>query len=210
VTSIDQVKRKATLLGDDGKKFTVQVGREAVNFDQVRVGDLVIATLTQKVVVSLDDKAASSGEGEAAVVARAPKGGQPGGLAAETIQVIGTVIAIDLEKRKTTLQFEVRVDVPDLALFRKETITRTKSCLFPPDQLPPGSYQFSCESCEVQGTTLSCQCRRIDDELVNAMRFEPQEGRDLLVMRHGCHALLPGCGWSGDASRQLLRETWIP
>ena len=106
VTAIDQVKRKATLLGADGKKFTVQVGREAVNFDQVRVGDQVIATVTQKVVVSLDDKAASSGEGEAAVVARAPKGGQPGGLAAETIQVTGKVIAIDSEKRKATLQFE--------------------------------------------------------------------------------------------------------
>jgi Cu/Ag efflux protein CusF len=106
VTAIDQVKRKATLLGADGKKFTVQVGKEAVNFDQVHVGDRVIATLTQKVVVSLDDKAAPSAEGEAAVVALAPKGGQPGALAAETIQVTGKVIAIDLEKRKATLQFE--------------------------------------------------------------------------------------------------------
>ncbi len=106
VTAIDRVKRKATLLGADGKKFTVQVGREARNFDQVRVGDRVIATVTQKVVVSLDDKAASSGEGEAAVVARAPKGGQPGGLAAETIQMTGKVIAINLEKHTATLQFE--------------------------------------------------------------------------------------------------------
>ena len=106
VTAIDQAKRKATLLASDGKKFTVQVGPEAVNFDQVRVGDQVIATLTQKVVVSLDDKAASSGEGTASVVARAPKGAQPGGVAAETIQVAGKVIAIDLETRKATLQFE--------------------------------------------------------------------------------------------------------
>ena len=106
VTAIDRVKRKATLLGADGKKFTVQVGREARNFDQVRVGDRVIATVTQKVVVSLDDKAASSGEGEAAVVARAPKGGQPGGLAAETIQMTGKVIAINSEKHTATLQFE--------------------------------------------------------------------------------------------------------
>jgi hypothetical protein len=106
VTAIDQAKRKATLQGPDGKKFTVQVGREAVNFDQVRVGDQVNATLIQKVVVSLEDKAGASGEGAAAVVARAPKGGQPGGLAAETIQVAGKVIAIDLENRKATLQFE--------------------------------------------------------------------------------------------------------
>jgi translation elongation factor P/translation initiation factor 5A len=106
VTAIDPAKRKATLMASDGKKFTVKAGPEAVNFDQIRVGDQVIATLTQKVVVSLEDKAGSSGEGAAAVVARAPKGGQPGGLAAETIQVAGKVIAIDLEKRKATLQFE--------------------------------------------------------------------------------------------------------
>lgn len=106
VTAIDQVKRKATLKGADGKKFTVQVGKEAVNFDQVRVGDQVNVTMTQKIVVSLDDKAVASGEGSAAVVARAPKGGQPGGLAAETIQVTGKIIAIDLGKRTITLQFE--------------------------------------------------------------------------------------------------------
>jgi len=106
VTAIDQAKRKATLLASDGKKFIVKAGPEAVNFNQVRVGDQIAATLTQKVVVSLDDKAASSGEGTASVVARAPKGAQPGGVAAETIQVAGKVIAIDLETRKATLQFE--------------------------------------------------------------------------------------------------------
>lgn len=106
VTAIDQAKRTATLRGSDGKKFMVKVGPEAVNFDQVRVGDRVNATVTQKVVVSLDNKETPSGEGAAAVVARAPKGDQPGGLAAETIQVTGKVSAIDLEKRTATLRFE--------------------------------------------------------------------------------------------------------
>lgn len=106
VTAIDQVKRKATLQGTDGKKFTVHVGRQVVNFDQVRVGDQITATLTQKVVVSHGDQAASSAQGAAAVVARAPEGGQPGGLAAETIQVNGKIVAIDLENRKVTVRFE--------------------------------------------------------------------------------------------------------
>ena len=106
VTAIDQAKRKATLLASDGKKFTVKVGPEAVNFDQVRVGDQVNATVTEKVVVSLDDKGALSPEGAAAVVARAPKGDQPGGLVAETTQVTAKIIAIDLEKRTATLQFD--------------------------------------------------------------------------------------------------------
>ena len=106
VTAIDQAKRKATLLASDGKKFIVKAGPEAVNFNQVRVGDQIAATVTEKVVVSLTDPPASSGEGTASVVARAPKGEQPGGLAAETIQATAKVIAIDLEKRTTTLQFD--------------------------------------------------------------------------------------------------------
>jgi len=106
VSAIDQAKRKATLLGSDGKKFTVKVGPEAVNFDQIRVGDLIAATLTEKVVVSLGDTAASSREGTPSVVARAPKGDQPGGLVAETTQVTAKVIAIDSQKRTATLEFE--------------------------------------------------------------------------------------------------------
>ena len=106
VTAIDQAKRKATLLASDGKKFTVTAGPEAVNFDQVRVGDRVNATVTEKVVVSLGDKASPSGQGAATVVAQAPKGDQPGGLVAETTQVTAKVIAIDSQKRTATLEFE--------------------------------------------------------------------------------------------------------
>jgi len=106
VTTIDQVKRTATLQGAGGTEFTVKVGREAVNFDQVRVGDRVAVTLTQKVAVSLADNAASLGDSAAAVAARAPNGDPPGGLAAETIQVTGTIVAIDPDKRIATLQFE--------------------------------------------------------------------------------------------------------
>jgi hypothetical protein len=105
VTAIDQAKRTATLSGSDGKKFTVKVGAAAVNFDRVRVGDQVNATVEQKLVAYLDKEGATSGEGSAAVVALAGKGDQPGGLVAETIQKTGKVIAIDSEKRTTTLQF---------------------------------------------------------------------------------------------------------
>jgi hypothetical protein len=106
VTAIDRAKRQATLLASDGKKLTVKVGREAVNFDQVRVGDQVTATLTERIEVSLDDKVAPSGEGSAALVVRAPKGGQPGGLMTETTQTTAKVVAIDQEKRTATLLFE--------------------------------------------------------------------------------------------------------
>ena len=48
VTAIDHTKRTATLLVPDGKKFTVKVGRDAVNFDQVRVDDQMTAIWVER------------------------------------------------------------------------------------------------------------------------------------------------------------------
>jgi hypothetical protein len=106
VTAIDKANRKVTLLGPDGDKVIVKVGPAAVNFDQIRVGDLVNATLTEELVVYLDEEGASAPDGSAAIVALAPKGAQPGGLMAETMQVTATVTAIDRANRTATLQFE--------------------------------------------------------------------------------------------------------
>ncbi len=106
VIAIDTSKRKLTLLGPDGDKSTVKVGPEAVNFDQIRVGDLVRATVTEALVVYLDEEGASAPDGSAAAVVLAPKGAQPGGIVAETVQVTAKVIAIDQTNRTATLQFE--------------------------------------------------------------------------------------------------------
>ncbi len=106
VTTIDQAQRTATLRGSDGKKFVVQVGPAAVNFDQIRVGDVVNATVTQKIVAHLDQANTAAGDGAVAVVALAEKGDQPGGVVAETIQVTARIIAIDSSKRTATLRFE--------------------------------------------------------------------------------------------------------
>jgi hypothetical protein len=105
VKAIDKANRKATLLGPDGKTFTVKVGPEAVNFDQVGVGDLVNLTVTEELVVYLDEEGKSPDDASAAMVALAPKGAQPGGLVAGTTQVTGTVTVIDRDNRTATLQF---------------------------------------------------------------------------------------------------------
>lgn len=106
VTAIDTSNRKLTLLRPDGDKFTVKVGPEAVNFDQIRVGDLVNATVTEELVVYLDEEGALAPDGSAGVVALAPKGAQPGGLVAGTVQATATVTAIDRTNRTATLRFE--------------------------------------------------------------------------------------------------------
>jgi hypothetical protein len=106
VKAIDTANRKVTLLGPDGEKFTVKAGPQAVNFDQIRMGDLVNATVTEELVVYLDEEGVSLPDGAAGVVALAPKGAQPGGLMAETTQVTATVTAIDQTNRTATLRFE--------------------------------------------------------------------------------------------------------
>lgn len=106
VTAIDAANRKVTLLGPNGDTFTVKLGPEAVNFDQIRVGDLVNATVTEELVIYLDEEGTSAPDGAEGVVALAPKGAQPGGLMAETRQVTATVKSIDTTNRTATLLFE--------------------------------------------------------------------------------------------------------
>ena len=94
-----------TLLLPDGTKEKVKVPPEAVNFDQISVGDLVKVTLTEEVVVYLDKEGVVVPDGYAAGVAIAPKGAQPGGIVAETVKVTATVTAIDQTNRTATVRF---------------------------------------------------------------------------------------------------------
>jgi len=113
VTAIDTKNRTATLLLPDGEKETVKVPPEAVNFDQVRVGDIVKATLTEEVVVYLDEEGASVPDEYAAGVELAPKGAQPGGVVAEAVKVT----AIDEANRTATLRFDDGT-IETLAMFK--------------------------------------------------------------------------------------------
>ena len=106
VTAIDQAKRTATFLGSDGKKFQVTVGPEAVNFDQVHVGDRINATVTQKIVTALQKEGSNADEGTVAAATSAAKGDQPGVLAAGSMQITAKVATIDSIKRTATLRFE--------------------------------------------------------------------------------------------------------
>lgn len=125
VVAMDPANRKVTLLGADGIKQTVKVGREAINFDQVRVGDRLQLTATEELVVSVVGESETPSAGEVQVVALAPAGARPGALMAEIIQVTAKVLSIDLEHRKATLQFEdgtVRTVAvrPDVDLSRRK------------------------------------------------------------------------------------------
>ena len=103
VTAIDHFNREATLIGSDGKEFSVKAGPEAVNFDKIEIGDLVKVTVAEQLVVFLDDGSDTRIGGSSSIVAL---GAQAGGLVAETREIVGTVSKIDHEKRTATLLFQ--------------------------------------------------------------------------------------------------------
>ena len=104
VTAIDPATRKITLVTPDGRKETFKAGPEVINFDQIHVGDQVKAMLTERLAVYMAKDNPSASEAAATVVSLAPKGAKPGGLVANTVQVIAKVTAIDLKNHKATLE----------------------------------------------------------------------------------------------------------
>lgn len=105
VAALDKAARKVTLVSADGIKKTVKVGPEAINFDQLRLGEQLSLTVAEEIIVAVAGEGETLGDGAAQLVALAPKGAKPGGLLAETTQVTAKVTAIDLKSRKATLQF---------------------------------------------------------------------------------------------------------
>ena len=106
VLEVDQKHRTLTLKGEDGKPFTIQVGDEVRNLAQVKAGDTVVATYRQALAVSLEVVKGTGVNARVVTVSvgRAPKGEMPAGVVEEKVQMVGTVLAVDKEKRTVLIQ----------------------------------------------------------------------------------------------------------
>ena len=105
VTGIDSEKRKITFVSPSAEKFSTVAGPEILNFDEIRIGDQLIITLTEEVVIRMA-KPGEKVENEAdSTIGIAPTGDKPNISMNETTQLVATVTAIDIKKHKATLQF---------------------------------------------------------------------------------------------------------
>lgn len=104
VVDIDREKRLAVLQDEAGHRRQVQVPPEAVNFDQVEVGDRIKVVAAVETVVSVNEPG-TAGDEVSGVAAQAEEGEQPGAFVAERTQVTAKIEAIDTEKRTATLTF---------------------------------------------------------------------------------------------------------
>jgi hypothetical protein len=103
VDSVDRDKRTVTLKNESGQTRTIHLGKEAINFDQIQVGDKVRATLAEEIAISVSKGSAPPVAGDGALIARAPQGSKPGVLIADSAQVSGKIQSIDADKRTIAL-----------------------------------------------------------------------------------------------------------
>jgi translation elongation factor P/translation initiation factor 5A len=103
ITAIDAETRKVSFTTQGGRKSTYKCGPEVVNFAQLRVGDVVKATLTEEVAVWIGSGEAPSGMA-AAGVALAPVGAKPGVVVVGTERVTAKVTAVNVKTHKVTFQ----------------------------------------------------------------------------------------------------------
>lgn len=103
VTAVDATSRLVTLKGKK-ETDTIRVGPEVVNFDQIKVGDVVRVTFSQGVILSLQAPGAKPVEPAVTATGEAaPVGARPAGDVKVGIKGTVTVTKIDMKTRLVTL-----------------------------------------------------------------------------------------------------------
>lgn len=105
VQEIDADTRTVVLKTSNGKVVEVQVGDEARNFDQLKVGDVVTAVYRESLTLNLKKKGheAASVE-ETPSMERTPAGDKPGGTVGREVKIVADVVAVDPKKQTVTLK----------------------------------------------------------------------------------------------------------
>ena len=117
VESIDKAQRQITLKGPEGNVQTVTAGPEVRNFDQIKVGDMVVARFMEALTLTLmkDGKELRSSV-ESTDGARSAAGDKPAGIVGRQVEVTADVIAVDAKTQTLTLKGPkqtVTLKVPD-------------------------------------------------------------------------------------------------
>jgi len=105
VVGIDKAARTITLKGPKGNAVDIVAGDEVKNFDQIKVGDLVVARYAQALTLEL--RKTGAGAGAPAVreeAAKAKPGERPAVVGARQVTAIADVVAVDPKSSTITLK----------------------------------------------------------------------------------------------------------
>jgi len=122
VEAIDKAQRQLTLKGPQGNVQTVTAGPEVRNFDQIKVGDMVVARYVEALTLTLKkDGKELVAKAETQDAARSKAGEKPAGVVGRQVEVTADVIAINAKTQTLTLKGPkqtVDLRVPDPAQFK--------------------------------------------------------------------------------------------
>lgn len=105
VMGIDKAARKVTLKGPRGNTVDIVAGDEVRNFDQIKVGDRVVANYVESLVLDLRETKGPSGDIQVSEGAsRADRGQPPAADVARQINAIVDVIAVDPKNKTITVK----------------------------------------------------------------------------------------------------------
>jgi hypothetical protein len=105
VEAIEKDTRAITLKGPQGNLFRVVAGPEVRNFDQIKVGDLVVVRHVEAISLELKKGGAGIRERtETQALSRAAPGAQPGAAAAQRVTVVADVVAVNPRTQTVTLR----------------------------------------------------------------------------------------------------------
>jgi Cu/Ag efflux protein CusF len=104
VEAVDPDARVVTLKNADGEAHQIHLGEECINFDQIRVGDRVIATLAEEHAIAVGKPGTlPANDGAGTMIMRAPPGSKPRVLVTDLAEITARIDAIDRANRSVKL-----------------------------------------------------------------------------------------------------------
>ncbi len=105
VVGIDKATRTVKLKGPKGNVVDIVAGDEVRNFDQIKVGDLVVARYVEALTLELKKTKVAAGDVKVREeAAKAKAGERPAAAGARQVTVVADVVAVDPVKSTITLK----------------------------------------------------------------------------------------------------------
>ena len=110
VEAVDSAKRTVTLKGPGGDIVTLPVGPEVQNFDQIRVGDLVMVRYLEALTLELKKRGTAKRERtERELTETAGPGQRPAAIGGREVHIVADVVAVLPQSETVMLRGPTRV-----------------------------------------------------------------------------------------------------
>ncbi len=104
VVAIEPATRTVTLKDKRGRIVEVEVGEEARNFDQIKVGDVVTTEYREAMSLSLTKTSGPRSSMQRLIEQRSAPGAKPGGTIGREITVMADIVAVNAKTKTVTLK----------------------------------------------------------------------------------------------------------